>query len=121
MADIEALRLLIKDIHSIQSLPNPPQSYDGIEQFEKTSTEVIDHACDTTQKVAKYGEAIDAKMKEMSSALNELKRKNAEQLKKTINSLAGNHKAYTLTKMQWCYNIIAIFVPCLHNKFNYRR
>ncbi|KAL3890846.1 hypothetical protein ACJMK2_003121 [Sinanodonta woodiana] len=89
MDDIEALGLLYKDLQSIQTLPNPPQSYDGIEQFEKTASEVIDHACDTTQKVAKYGDAITEKLEEMRSALKQSTTKIQEQIKKSIDYLAG--------------------------------
>ncbi|KAL3890827.1 hypothetical protein ACJMK2_003102 [Sinanodonta woodiana] len=85
MEDIEAIRLLTKEIQNIQSIPNPPPGYDGIQTFDKKTTEVIDHAVDTTQKVDTYAEGINAKLEEMQSALNQSTKNIEEQIKKAVN------------------------------------
>ncbi|KAK3609000.1 hypothetical protein CHS0354_003899 [Potamilus streckersoni] len=48
---------------------------------------VIDHALDTTQDVGRYGEAINLKMEEMRSALEQSTRKMQEQIKKALDSI----------------------------------
>ncbi|KAL3890743.1 hypothetical protein ACJMK2_003021 [Sinanodonta woodiana] len=87
MEDIYAFKLLDKELQSIQSIQNPPPGYDGIQTYYKKTTEVIDHAVNTTQKVARYGEAINAKLEEIQSALNQSTKKIEEQIKKAIDSI----------------------------------
>ncbi|KAL3890849.1 hypothetical protein ACJMK2_003124 [Sinanodonta woodiana] len=90
MGDIEALRLLTTELKSIHTLPDPPTSYDGIEKFDTITTKVIDHAFNTTQHVARYGEAISAKIEEMRFELNQTTKKIEEQIKRALVGTNGN-------------------------------
>ncbi|KAL3890847.1 hypothetical protein ACJMK2_003122 [Sinanodonta woodiana] len=71
MEDVDVLNLIAHEIEAIHSLPQPPEEYDGVKEFEQNAANKIAQALETIQKIASYGENIITRLEELRLKLNE--------------------------------------------------